>query len=107
MISTAKFLEASPEQKEAMIKDGLAFVTSQMEMLERNARVLTGWMATYPDNVKLDYAKLERPIEAVQSIIMFTRTMDDLTAQLVNASIAGESLLQYSRKRLTDKQLQP
>lgn len=107
MINTAQFLQASPVQKEAMINDGLAFVAQQMEELERNARVLTGWMATYPDQVKLDYATLDKPISVINALREFSRKMDDLTAQLVNASIASELLLQHTRKHITKKQLQP
>lgn len=107
MINTAQFIQASPEQKESMINDGLYFVARQMEELERNARVLTGWMATYPDQVKLHFAGLEKPIALIQSIHCFRQKMDDLTAQLVNASIADEKLLQYTRTYITKKQLQP
>lgn len=105
MINSAQFLKASPAQKEGMINDGLTYVAQQMEELERNARVLTGWMATYPDQVKLEYAKLEKPLELIQSIGGFRHKMDDLTAQLVNTSIAYEKLLQYSRRHITKKQL--
>lgn len=107
MINTAQFLKASPAQKEAMITDGLAFVASQMEDLERNVRVLTTWMTTYPDQVKLDYAKLEKPMQVIAAIREFSRKMDDLTDQLVSVSISSEMLLQYSRKHITNKQLQP
>lgn len=107
MINTAQFLKASPAQKEAMINDGLAFVASQMEDLERNVRVLTTWMATYPDQVKLDYAKLEKPIQVIGALREFSRKMDDLTAQLVSVSISSEMLLQFSRRHITNKQLQP
>lgn len=106
MINTAQFIQASPEQKETMLTDGLAFVSKQMEDLERNARVLTGWIATYPDHVKLNYAGLEKPIELIRAIHEFNRKMDDLTAQFVNASIAYEQLLQYTKKHITKKQLQ-
>lgn len=98
MINTAQFIQATLAQKEAMINDGLLFVAKQMEELERNARVLTGWMATYPDHVTLQYATLDKPVEVIQAIRQFSRRMDDLTAQLVNASIASEMLLQPYKK---------
>lgn len=107
MQTTTQFLKAEPERKELMLNDGLAFVAGEMEKLERNARVLTRWMATYPADTELDYATLNDPMKLIQAIHELRRRMDDLTAQLVNASMAYDGLLRFSKDHITKKQLQP
>lgn len=105
-INTAQFLQASAEQKDSMMIDGLAFLAKQMEELERNARVLTGWISTYPDHVKLGYARLENPIDLIRTINEMNRRMDEMTAQLVNVDLEKGKLLHFIKKHITKKQLQ-